>query len=37
MADGTTGSANNLPPYLDMVFASIDLDGYEQFILTRSS
>jgi hypothetical protein len=25
---GTTDSANHLPPYLDMVFASIDSDGY---------
>jgi RHS repeat-associated protein len=28
MADGTTGSANHLPPYLDMLFASIDSDGF---------
>ena len=26
--DGTTGSANHLPPYLDMIFASINSDGY---------
>jgi hypothetical protein len=30
MVDGTTGSANHLPPYLDMVFASIDSNGYAE-------
>jgi len=28
MADGTTGSGSSLPPYLDMLFAEIDSDGY---------
>jgi hypothetical protein len=40
MMDGTTASANNLPPYLDMVFASIDSDGYgeaDSIVLFTSS
>jgi hypothetical protein len=28
MEDGVTSSANHLPPYLEMLFASIDSDGF---------
>jgi hypothetical protein len=28
MQDGATDAGNNMPPYLDMVFASKDSDGY---------